>query len=54
MCIRGGHRAESVIPATFFGSGFEFLGKSQIRREWYGVYRMLVKAIKTWQRYTQI
>jgi len=33
-------------PATFFGSGFEFLGKSQIRirYEWYVVYRMYVKA----------
>jgi len=32
--------------ATFFGFGFEFLEKNRIRYEWYGVYRMYVKA---WQ-----
>jgi len=41
-------------PATFFGSvfgsRFEFLGKIRIRYEWYGVYRMYVKA---WQRWAQ-
>jgi len=39
--IRDGHGA-GADPATFFGSGFEFLGKTRIRIQyvWYDVYRM--------------
>jgi len=54
--IRDGHGTRSGAdqirsPVTFFGSGFgfEFSGKSRIRirYQWYGVYRMYLKA---WQR----
>jgi len=43
-------RSRIRSPATFFGSRFEFLGKSRIRirYEWYGVYRMYVKARQRW------
>jgi len=43
-------RSRIWSPAAFFGFGFEFLGKSRIRYEWYGVYRMYVKV---WQRWAQ-
>jgi len=42
--VRDGHGAGSD-PATFFGSGFEFLGKA---RSGFGMYGIMY--VKAWQR----